>query len=201
MKVLIKINRKIMYLVVLFIGKLKLKFLNVEFGNNLVLYDFPIVTMEKKSTINIGDRVVLCSSSKRTALGVNHPVVLRTLYPSAKIILQDDVGISGATICAAKFVSIGKRTMLGANVTVTDTDFHPINPINRRYNSNFNDIKSKEVTIGDDVFIGANSIVLKGVSIGSNSIIGAGSIVTSNIPENVIAAGNPCKIISNIEIN
>lgn len=198
MKFLYKAYIKIMYLITSFYGKLKLKILGVYFGEGLIIFGVPIISLAENSTINIGDRVVLCSSSNRTDLGVNHPVVIRTLRSNAKITIGDDVGISGATICAMKSVSIGKRTMFGANVIVADTDFHPISPINRRYNNNPEDIKSKEVVIGDDVFVGANSIILKGVVIGNNSVIGAGSIVTSKIPENVIAAGNPCRVISTI---
>lgn len=55
--------------------------------------------------------------------------------------------------------------------------------------------KSKAIVIGDDVLIGANSMVLKGVTIGARSVIGAGSVVTCNIPDDVIAAGNPAKVI------
>jgi acetyltransferase-like isoleucine patch superfamily enzyme len=51
------------------------------------------------------------------------------------------------------------------------------------------------VTIGRRVFIGTNSIILKGVTIGHNTVIGAGSVVTTDIPENVVAAGNPCRPI------
>jgi galactoside O-acetyltransferase len=54
------------------------------------------------------------------------------------------------------------------------------------------------VTIGDDVWIGANVVVLPGVAIGKNSIIGAGSVVTKDIPENVVAAGNPWRVLREI---
>jgi len=57
---------------------------------------------------------------------------------------------------------------------------------------------AKEVTIGDDVWIGGNVIVNPGVSIGNNVVIGSGSVVTRNIPDNVVAAGNPCHIIRQI---
>ncbi len=57
---------------------------------------------------------------------------------------------------------------------------------------------SGKVTIEDNVFIGTNAIILKGVTIGKNSIIGAGSIVTRDIPENSVAAGNPCRVIMGI---
>jgi maltose O-acetyltransferase len=53
----------------------------------------------------------------------------------------------------------------------------------------------KPITIGDDVWIGGSSVICPGVTIGSRSIIGAGSVVTKDIPEDVIAAGNPCKVI------
>ncbi len=52
--------------------------------------------------------------------------------------------------------------------------------------------------IGDNVWLGGNVVVLPGVSIGNNSVIGAGSVVTRDIPENVVAVGNPCKIVKNI---
>lgn len=56
-----------------------------------------------------------------------------------------------------------------------------------------------KITIGNNVFLGVNSIVLKGVTIGENSIIGAGSVVTKDIPPNVVAAGNPCRVISSLD--
>jgi len=57
----------------------------------------------------------------------------------------------------------------------------------------------KDVNIGDNVWLGINVIVLKGVTIGEHTIIGANSVVTRDIPANVIAAGNPCKILSNLK--
>ena len=54
------------------------------------------------------------------------------------------------------------------------------------------------ITVGDDVWIGANVSVLPGVTIGSNTIIGAGSVVNKDIPSNVVAVGNPCKVLKNI---
>ena len=60
------------------------------------------------------------------------------------------------------------------------------------------DIICKRVAIGDGVFIGVNSVILPGVTIGRNSVIGAGSVVTEDVPESVIVAGNPAKIIKRI---
>ncbi len=57
------------------------------------------------------------------------------------------------------------------------------------------------ITVGDNVWLGGNVVILPGVTIGNNSVIGAGSVVTKNIPENVVAVGNPCKVVKNIEGN
>ena len=169
--------------------------LGVKFGGGGSFMGMPIISMKPSSHIIIGDRVSLCSVSEFTALGVNHPVVLRTLRTNARIEIGDDTGISGASICDASEVRIGKQCLFGANVIIADTDFHAIKPENRRYNNNPEDIAVAPVFIGDNVFIGAGTIVLKGVTIGNNSVIGAGSVVTKNVPENSIAAGNPARVI------
>ena len=90
----------------------------VELGVGVRFYGIPIVGRVKDSRIRIGDRVVLCSDSRFTALGVNHPVVLRTLCPDAEIIIGNDCGISGGSICAAIRVELGNECLLGANVTI-----------------------------------------------------------------------------------
>ncbi|PKN94276.1 MAG: hypothetical protein CVU44_06910 [Chloroflexi bacterium HGW-Chloroflexi-6] len=175
-----------------------LKLLGVEFGKDLSLAGIPIISKFPGSKISIGNRVVLCSSSIATALGVNHPVVLRTLTKKAIIEIGDDVGISGGSICAGQHVAIGTRTMLGANVTIADTDFHDFSQKDRRYAGTPKDDLFMPTIIEENVFIGTGTIVLKGVRIGKNAVIGAGSIVSHNIPENVIAAGNPCKVIKSL---
>jgi len=140
---------------------------------------------------------MLISVSFATALGINHPVVLRTLRPEAKITIGSRVGISGGSICAAKLVAIGEDTMLGANVTIADTDFHSLDARERASN-NGGEGAVAEVTIGKRVFVGTNVTILKGVTIGDDTVIGAGSVVTKSIPANVIAAGNPCHPIRNL---
>jgi acetyltransferase-like isoleucine patch superfamily enzyme len=167
----------------------------IEIDPSVVFYGTPIFSIVSGSKITIGPRSVLCSDPRYTALGVNHAVVLRTLSPIASIHIGADTGISGASICSAASIIIGNNVLLGANVTILDTDFHAVHPVGRRYNINPNEIAKSPVTIGDNVFIGAGSFVLKGSEIGINSVIGAGSVVTNIVPSNVIAAGNPACII------
>lgn len=163
----------------------------VELGKGVAFLGSPIISMAKGSSIHIEDGAMLTSTSQFTALGVNHPVILRTLRPGAKIEIGNDVGMSGVTICAAQSVRIGKQCLFGANVLIADTDFHALAPQGRRYNNHEADIATAPIIIGENVFIGTGSIILKGVEIGENSVIGAGSVVSKSVPANVIAAGNP----------
>ena len=175
-------------------GRIALRAAGATSGAGLNAIGAPQVNRHPGSTIRLGRHVSLISKTFATALGVNHPVVLRTLAADAQIKIGDRVGISGGSICAARFIEIGDDTMLGANVTIADTDFHSLYPAYRAGHTHPT-IGIAEVRIGKRVFIGTNSLVLKGVNVGDNSVIGGGSVVTKDIPENCIAAGNPCKVI------
>ena len=85
-------------------------------------------------------------------------------------------------------IRIGKGVLFGAAVTIA-TVGHPVNPRVRGY------MYTAPVTIGDNCWIGANVVICPGVTIGENTVIGAGSVVTRDIPENVVAAGNPCRVL------
>ena len=90
-------------------------------------------------------------------------------------------------------IFVGDNTMIGPNVTIA-TAGHPIDPALRDVQAQFN----MEVHIGRNVWIGGGCVLLPGVSIGDNTVIGAGSIVTKDIPANVVAYGNPCRVIREI---
>jgi acetyltransferase-like isoleucine patch superfamily enzyme len=164
------------------------------------LIGWPIVQMEERSKIVIGERVRLVSDSRRTALGVNHPVVLRTIVPVAELIIGDDVGISGGSICAAYRVEIGAGTMLGANVTIADTDFHPPDDEWRRYQPTPDPSSNDAVLIGRNVFIGTGAVILKGTVIGDHCVVGAGSIVKGHFEPRMVLAGNPARTIRPLDL-
>lgn len=89
-------------------------------------------------------------------------------------------------------ITIGKAVMFGANVVIA-TVGHPIRPDMRQY------MYAAPVVIGDNCWIGANVTICPGVSIGENTVIGAGSVVTKDIPANVVAVGNPCRVLRAID--
>jgi acetyltransferase-like isoleucine patch superfamily enzyme len=163
----------------------------------------PIVTLAPSSQITLGERTVLTGRSSGTALGVRGPVILRTLSPGAEIVIGDDSGLSGAVICSAVSVRLGKRCLIGADCMIFDTDFHnhaarDENGVYRRHSPPDWPNISTGVHIGDDVFLGTRTIVSKGASIGDGSIIAAGSVVTGFIPPNSIAGGIPAKVLGEI---
>lgn len=88
------------------------------------------------------------------------------------------------------YVTIGSRTLFGPNVQIY-TATHPIGHEERASGLEY----AKPITIGEDVWIGGSVVICPGVNIGDRSVIGAGSVVTRDVPSDVFAAGNPCRVI------
>ena len=97
------------------------------------------------------------------------------------------------TILDVAKVMIGDNCMLAPNVAIY-TAGHPVHPLTRNTLYEY----GIEITIGDNVWIGGNTVICPGAHIGSNTVIGAGSVVTRDIPDYSIAAGNPCRVIRSI---
>jgi acetyltransferase-like isoleucine patch superfamily enzyme len=139
------------------------------------------------SRLEIGDRCTFRSGRWSNPVGIDRPVMLSTVGGGSTLLIGDDVGLSGTVIAAAEEIVIGNRVLCGVNVTITDADWHGLDPCDRRNGVG----NAAPVHIEDDVFIGMRSLVLKGVTIGHGSVIGAGSVVTASIPPLSVAAGSP----------
>jgi galactoside O-acetyltransferase len=87
-------------------------------------------------------------------------------------------------------VDIGNNVLFGPNITISTTG-HPLDPEKRREGKMY----AFKVIVEDDVWVGGGAIINPGVTIGRGAVIGAGSVVTKDIPANVIAVGNPCKVL------
>ena len=114
--------------------------------------------------------------------GGHHVHLGKNVYANFNLTLVDDTHIY-----------IGDHTMIGPNVVIA-TAGHPILPELRELGYQYN----ATVHIGRNCWLGAGVIILPGVTVGDNTVIGAGSVVTKDIPPNVLAAGNPCRVLREI---
>ena len=137
--------------------------------------------MLKKLFAEIGENCYI-ESPYFANWGGHHVHLGSNIYANAGLKLVDDTHIY-----------IGDCTMIGPNVVIA-TAGHPIDPTLRGRGLQYN----LPVRIGSNCWLGAGVIVMPGVTIGDNSVIGAGSVVTKDIPANVIAVGNPCKVLREI---
>lgn len=168
----------------------------VKWGKKWRLFGLPLIHKYKNSVIQIGDGFTSRGWFFSNPLGVSNRTFLSTLNTNAKIIIGNNVGISGAVISATEEIIISDNTLIGANSRIFDSDFHSLDYKNRGELEE--DIKSNKIYIGKNVLIGANCIIIKGVKIGDNSIIGAGSIVNGDVDNDSIYAGNPARFIKKI---
>ena len=118
----------------------------------------------------------------RANWGGKHVYMGNNVYANFNLTLVDDGNIY-----------IGDNVMFGPNVTIATAN-HPILPELREKGLQYN----KDVHIGKNVWIGAGVVIVPGITIGNNSVIGAGSVVVKDIPANVVAVGNPCRVLREI---
>lgn len=150
---------------------------------------------ELKPGLIIGDRVLVYTW---TTFNVE---------PTGRIELGDDSIIVGPVFMCAASIRIGRRVVVSYNVTIADSDFHPLDPELRKQDAEANapygdrqkrpPIIALPVVIEDDVHIGIGAILLKGVHIGTGATVGAGSVVTSDVPAHAHVAGNPAVVVRN----
>lgn len=168
----------------------------VQLGKDCRFNGKPVISKVFNSSIVIGDSCRFNSAMASNLIGVNRACMLSTFREGASITIGEGSGFSGTIIGCAEKIEIGKGILCGANTTITDFDWHNIDP-SKRHGTPCN--SSKPIKIEDNVWLGLNVIVLKGVTIGKNSVIAAGSVVPKDIPTNVIAAGQPARVIKQIE--
>ena len=179
------------------IGLIHIRFFlkhSLSVGENLIIEKLPIIRINRKSNIVIGDNVKLNSNNYSYHINMHSPVKLMADRPGAIIEIGDNTRIHGTCIHAYKKISIGKNCLIAANTQIFDGNGHDLSfeDVDNRINTIGG---AKEVVIEDSVWIGANCIIMPGVHIGKGSVISAGSIVVKDIPPMCIAGGNPAKVI------
>lgn len=142
------------------------------------------------SNITIGNNCIFSSRKTSNLSGLFSPCIISTAKKGATITIGDNCGFSGTRIRAGANITLGNNVRCGANTYIASTDAH---------SDDYRAGKDRPIVLEDNVWLGLNVVVLKGVTIGKNSLIGANSVVTKDIPANVIAVGNPCRVIKQIE--
>lgn len=186
-------------------GKVNYMYTNcILIGNNVAYESFstngiPYVMVARGGKFSIGKNFAMNNGIKGNPIGC-YECCTFFVDRGAVLTIGVNVGMSQAALICHKSITIGNNVKIGGGVCIYDTDFHSLDPIIRRSSEDLKNRAEQPVVIGNDVFIGAKSIILKGVTIGNNSVIGAGSVVTKSVPANQIWAGNPAKFIRNINI-
>jgi acetyltransferase-like isoleucine patch superfamily enzyme len=149
-----------------------------QIGHRVTLRGKPKIV--NRGTMTLGNRVRLDSTVARLEL---------VAIDGGHLEIGNNVFINfGSSIVAASKVKIGNDCLIGAHVTVMDTDFH-------RVEDKSWDTTGSPIALGDRVWLGNRSIVLKGVSIGDDSVVAAGAVVTRDVPPRAVVAGNPARIV------
>lgn len=193
---------KILYaLIILLLGRLKLIVYRLQYLNRDVKWGMDIsvhgnVFFRCKGKVQFGNNIVFTNLTRFNPVGLNKKCSIY-VEKGGELIIGANSGFSGVSIVCHRKIEIGEYCNFGGNTFIWDTDFHPLNYMDRRIHDK-SKIRSMPIVIGNDVFIGANSTILKGVTIGDRAIIGCGSIVSKDIPSDEVWAGNPIRFIKKI---
>lgn len=180
-----------------YLPRLFYKLNHVKYGKKLVLHGWPFIFRFPAASVEIGSNCTINSGFFSNLLGLYQRTIV-VARGSAKIKIGDNTGISGAAIYAWEDIQIGNNCVIGANVKIFDTDFHPVDA-EERLRGNRDAVKTRPVKIGDNVFIGVNAIILKGTELGNNCVVGAGSVVSGKFGDGIVIAGNPARVIDREE--
>jgi acetyltransferase-like isoleucine patch superfamily enzyme len=175
----------------------RLLYRDLRIGRKIKCWGRVLIQKSPDSSIVFGDKMRIGSDFVRSGIALYSKCKIQA-FNRSRIVLGRGVALLGTSItCRTTSIEIGDGTMIAPNAVIVDSDFHaPWPPENRTYNMGYE--RDRSVKIGPNVWIGLNCIILKGVTIGENSIIGAGSVVTRDIPSNVLAAGNPAKVVKSL---
>jgi acetyltransferase-like isoleucine patch superfamily enzyme len=175
----------------------RLLYRHVNVGKNIRCWGRVLIGKTPESRLLIGNNVHIVSDAVRSGIALFSRCKIQ-VFGKGLIEIGDNAALNGVSLtCRTTSITIGKGTIIAPNVIIVDSDFHALwPPVDRTHSMGYD--SDKPVKIGNNVWIGMNCLILKGVTIGDNSVIAAGSVVPRDIPANVVAGGNPAKVIKTL---
>lgn len=146
--------------------------------------------------ISIGDNCRIGCSKRKYWAGTRTPTQLTALGEGASIVIGNGCILNGVSIFAREGVEIGDGCIFATGIQILDGDQHEVVSANHKGSID----RPRKITIGRNVWVGLNAIILKGTEIGDNSVVGAGAVVRGKFPANCVIAGNPAKVVKTFEI-
>jgi len=158
----------------------------VQFGRNFETNGRLVI--QGPGRVVLGDNIkAWCHAEKN---------VLITYTPDSRITVGSGTRLNGAGIMAYTQIDIGPRCILGSTI-VFDSDFHPLDPAHRHDLDA--PVSCAPIRIAENVWLGGQSAVLKGVTVGENSVVAFRAVASSDVPPNVVVAGNPARIVKRFD--
>lgn len=168
----------------------------VKINRNALIYYKCSINFTPSSIIKIGRSTQIGRSRKNYHAGMPFNTTLLVDVPGAFINIGERCRIFGAYIHAQKGISIGNNCLIAAGVNILDCNGHELYSLDRTVGRD----SPENIIIGNNVWIGVNSIILKGTEIGENSCVAAGSVVKGVFPKNSLIQGNPAKVVKELVI-
>ena len=155
-----------------------------------------MIRTRRRGSIVLGDNVMFVSRSEINPVGLQNQTIIDTRR-GGTIRIGNKSGFSSVVISTQKSIVIGENVKCGGNVKIFDHDFHSIDAKYRASSEDAKHVRSADIHIADDCFIGADAIILKGVHLGKRVIVAAGSVVMGlDVPDDSMVKGNPAIITS-----
>ena len=167
----------------------------VKIGKHSIIYFRCLVVNTSNRRIIIGKNCKIGCSSNRYHAGMAFHTRLLNVGVNSEIVIGDNCRINGVSIHAEGGVFIGNKCVMASGVNIMDSNGHKVYSSDRTIGRD----NPKPIRIGNNVWIGVNSIILKGTEIGDNCIVAAGSVVKGIFPDNVIISGNPAVIVKKMD--
>ncbi len=176
--------------------RLRLLTRNIKLGKSVIIYYKSRIYNLSKGEILVGSKSRIGSSSIQNHVGM--PFYTRLLNDgiNSTIAIGEGCRINGAYIHAKERITIGDRCVIASGVNIIDSNGHEVYSLDRTSGTD----KPSPISIGNNVWIGVNAIILKGTTIGDNCVVSAGSVVKGVFPSGSVIQGNPAIVVKTIEI-